>query len=195
MNTKSEALIIACSRAKRKPGEGIWEVEGASPAVWVYDGPWWKILRKQNPRVHVFALSAKFGLIPAHTLIPYYDLKMRNAPSVQWISNHVLQSALPLLTDFSAIWTCVPQIGGYSTACEILKAHLESKSVAIPFRDVTKVLDDPEDLRLLGRNPHFARTRALALFCRDRGRPSPMPTGEDAEDWQRLVDEGAILGW
>ncbi|MBN1249902.1 MAG: hypothetical protein JXC32_19725 [Anaerolineae bacterium] len=189
-----EALILACSRAKRRPGEGIWDDGGGkAPAILVYDGPWWKILRKHNPHVHVYALSGKFGLIPAHALIPHYDTKMRDTLSARWIDHHLLPHALSLITaNYDTVWFCVPQSGGYATAVELVKAHLHQ---AIPFRDVAEVLELPSDENLLIRNPYFARTRALSIFCQQRGRNTPMPMGESSEDWQRSMSEGAILGW
>jgi hypothetical protein len=195
--TWKEALILACSHAKRTPGEDIWAVDGKAPAVCVYDGPWWKILRRYNPHLRVFALSGQFGLIPAHTLIPHYDLKMRPVLSASWISKRLLPKA-SLLTGFDAVWTCVPQTGGYATAVEILEAHLVEGGTAVPFRDVAGVLELPTDKALLARNPYFARTRALTILCRERSfrlAHTPMPQGESGGDWQRLMDEGAILGW
>lgn len=210
----NDALILACSQAKRKPGADIWGSEGKAPAVLVYDGPWWRILRKHNPHVQVFALSGKFGLIPSHTFIPHYDCKMRETLSAQWVSNHLLPNAISLV-DYGTVWICVPQTGGYATAVELVKA-MHSTVVGkmmcdtIPsmfslvtrpyptlpaFRDVTEVLELSSDKALLARNPHFARTRALSLFCRERGWNNPMMDGDDAEDWQRLIDDSAILGW
>ncbi|MCP4539438.1 MAG: hypothetical protein GY832_20060 [Chloroflexi bacterium] len=53
----ADALILSCSQKKRlEPG----------PAYLVYDGPYYRILRKHGPPwpVDVYVLSAKYGLIP-----------------------------------------------------------------------------------------------------------------------------------
>ena len=57
-------LILACSRAKRRPGREVWgQKDGRgghpAPAVLVYDGPLWWIVRRHNPCVTVFALSGQ----------------------------------------------------------------------------------------------------------------------------------------
>jgi hypothetical protein len=64
----SEALIMACSDRKR-PFSG--------PAVLVYDGPLFRILRQNLPRVELFILSARYGLIPAARRITPYDVTMK----------------------------------------------------------------------------------------------------------------------
>jgi hypothetical protein len=60
-----QALILGCSDRKR----GF-----SGPAVLVYDGPLWRVVRKSLPRVELFALSALHGLIKADRRIEPYDL-------------------------------------------------------------------------------------------------------------------------
>lgn len=72
-------LILACSATKTSQ-------PGAIPAIERYDGPFWRTLRAyvqpygsqedvaQARRLDVWVLSAKFGLMPAWTLIETYDL-------------------------------------------------------------------------------------------------------------------------
>jgi hypothetical protein len=64
-------LILACS-ARKQPFPG--------PAIEVYDGPLYRILRKAqrtcNIRATVYLLSAQYGLIPAAQPIVPYDRRM-----------------------------------------------------------------------------------------------------------------------
>jgi len=68
-------LIVSCSAAK-KPDEGLL------PAIDRYDGVNFQVIRKArrerywNLDTHLFILSAKYGLISEHILIPYYDFRM-----------------------------------------------------------------------------------------------------------------------
>lgn len=88
----SEALILACSAAKRRPEALPWHLtdtldgdgvpQAVAPAVLVYDGPHWRILRRHNPKVAVFVLSGKWGLIQGYALIPHYDRPMPQEPRV-----------------------------------------------------------------------------------------------------------------
>ncbi len=66
-------LILMCSSRKRGGEQLI-------PAVYRYDGPLWRVLRKfirtkpdMAKEVKVFAISAVFGLIPIEEPIPLYD--------------------------------------------------------------------------------------------------------------------------
>ena len=62
-------LIVSCSKTKRK-------LENA-PAMEVYDGPVYKILRKNlKQNLDILIISAKYGLIKQDQLISYYDLQM-----------------------------------------------------------------------------------------------------------------------
>lgn len=64
-------LILACSQRKR-------QYEGKIPAIKLYDGNSYRILRKMNlmDSLDVMILSAKYGLISSQELIENYDLKM-----------------------------------------------------------------------------------------------------------------------
>jgi hypothetical protein len=62
-------LILMCSQVKRRDA-------GLMPAWKRYDSPIWQTLRKHNPaekQARVAVLSARYGIIPAQTEIPYYD--------------------------------------------------------------------------------------------------------------------------
>lgn len=67
-------LIISCSKNKIQ--------EAKAKALELYDGPYYKIIRKMMregtfPRnLDVFILSAKYGLIESSETIELYDLKM-----------------------------------------------------------------------------------------------------------------------
>jgi len=72
-------LILACSATKAASGLEV-------PALERYDGPLWRVLRKAlrerdglAGRLRVYALSAKYGLIPAATLVRHYDQRMTPA--------------------------------------------------------------------------------------------------------------------
>ena len=63
-------LVIACSATKRP--DDAWLAAGDR-----YDGPLWRTWRAHGgPRVPTFALSALFGLIPAETEIPDYNVRL-----------------------------------------------------------------------------------------------------------------------
>lgn len=70
MENKQYLLIISCS--KRKKPNLL-----KAPAIELYDGPFYKILRKCAPHnLDVLIISAKYGLINANEIIETYDLKM-----------------------------------------------------------------------------------------------------------------------
>lgn len=69
-------LIIPCSKKK------FARLEGDVAAIDLYDGPFYRIIRKTfkdegHPKqLDILILSAKYGLIPSHENIAYYDQKM-----------------------------------------------------------------------------------------------------------------------
>jgi len=66
---KRYLLILPCSKRKRSVP--------TAPATDLYDGPFYRILRKQKlPNLDVLILSAKYGLIEADRIIVNYDQKM-----------------------------------------------------------------------------------------------------------------------
>jgi hypothetical protein len=69
-------LILACSDTKRQD-------KGQVPAVELYNGPAFKVLRKSGSADIVLILSAKYGLIPADTPIAAYDTCMDAARAVE----------------------------------------------------------------------------------------------------------------
>jgi hypothetical protein len=64
-------IALACSGTKRHD-------EGSLPAIQRYDGPLWRTFRAHRParRLNIWVLSARFGFLPASTLIPDYDQEM-----------------------------------------------------------------------------------------------------------------------
>ena len=68
-------LILACSKRKT-------DLPGLVPAVELYDGVAFRVIRKQRREarfpghIHLAILSAKFGLISGSTLIHAYDSRM-----------------------------------------------------------------------------------------------------------------------
>lgn len=78
MINKERLLILSCSKKKRN-------VNG--PAIEVYDGPAFKILRnylKDNDGVDVRIISAKYGLISMNTEIEQYDEKMTLKKAIEY---------------------------------------------------------------------------------------------------------------
>ena len=66
---KRKLLVISCSKAKRKLFN--------KPALEIYDGPYYKILRKSNlSKIDVMIISAKYGLIDSNYEISNYDKQM-----------------------------------------------------------------------------------------------------------------------
>ncbi len=157
MKIYRSAIIVACSQAKRQG-------QSPGPAIDIYDGPWWRSVRKQSPLVPVFALSAKYGLVESTETIGNYDLKLPAKPGDEYLTRLLEQAQV--LVQFDIIWVCVPQSGGYAVAVEALQ------EIHKVFLDVCAILRTSEDLDLLERSPHFARTRALAMVLKT---PSFMP--------------------
>ena len=59
-------LIVSCSKIKKNLKQG--------PAVNIYDGPYYRILRKSNlSNIDVKIISAKYGLIDSNSLISPYE--------------------------------------------------------------------------------------------------------------------------
>ena len=62
-------VVISCSASKRNLRN--------RPAIEVYDGPVYKILRRYDlPNLEVLILSARYGLIDSHKKISNYEMKM-----------------------------------------------------------------------------------------------------------------------
>ena len=77
LKNKRYLLIISCS--KRKKTNLL-----KAPAIELYDGPFYKILRKCAPsNLDVLIISAKYGLISANEIIELYDLKMTPKRAVE----------------------------------------------------------------------------------------------------------------
>lgn len=72
---KRRLLIQSCSQRKR-------HLNGLAPAIEVYDGPAFRVLRRYfrlhsgESELEVRILSARFGLIAAFKQIPFYDERM-----------------------------------------------------------------------------------------------------------------------
>src|SRR5215475_9884935 len=76
MTSDHRLLILSCSQRKR-PDRILL------PALERYDGPVFRMLRKflrscsaRESHPEVYILSVRFGLIPAHQPISYYDCRM-----------------------------------------------------------------------------------------------------------------------
>lgn len=66
---KEYLAIIPCSKRKKELGSG--------PAIELYDGPFYRILRKYPlSNLDILIISAKYGLISSEDVILNYDLKM-----------------------------------------------------------------------------------------------------------------------
>ena len=69
IEVEKKLLIIGCSKRKREFLD--------SPAIDVYDGPYYRMLRKTELRaVDILILSAKYGLIDYKTKISPYEKRM-----------------------------------------------------------------------------------------------------------------------
>ena len=190
----TEALILSCSAAKRQIETLPCHLKifarppvlVAAPAVLVYDGPHWRILRKHNPKVQVFALSGFYGLYSAIIPISHYDTLMPYQPTQRWLADNVLTGSRQKLGHCQTVWYCVPNNGGYAVAVEALKQHLSN----VKFRPIYDA-----DTLSISLPPLFARTQALSRFCRERGRGrGRILTDFSAEEWENLVQSGRILG-
>lgn len=83
-------LIVACSQRKtNRPG----------PAIQVYDGQLFRILRKYRPDVDLFVLSAKYGLIEATQEIEPYDQRLSSNAwqNQEWLHDHIAIKARSLV--------------------------------------------------------------------------------------------------
>jgi Family of unknown function (DUF6884) len=76
MQANSRLLLLSCSRAKRRDKLLL-------PALERYDGPKFRVVRNflrtavsNAAQLHIYVLSARFGLIPADQGIPYYDQRL-----------------------------------------------------------------------------------------------------------------------
>ena len=68
-HSKKKLLVISCSKTKRR-------LENR-PALEVYDGPYYRILRKNDlTNIDVLIISAQYGLINSRSLISAYDRRM-----------------------------------------------------------------------------------------------------------------------
>ena len=66
---KKYLLILPCSKRKKQMNN--------LPAIYLYDGPFYRILRKYDLKdIDIIIISAKYGLILSNKLISNYDQKM-----------------------------------------------------------------------------------------------------------------------
>lgn len=82
-------LLTSCS-AKKHRGNGLRAIDR-------YDGPAFKIIRKYaDPNLNVLILSAKYGLVHADDIIPWYEQKMtlQNAVKIRLDTTTKLQAIL-----------------------------------------------------------------------------------------------------
>jgi len=76
-----DVIIIGCSGKKRT---------GKMKARDLYNGPFWTTLRKNDDgRFRIFVLSAKYGLIPADTIISPYDSLLGRDVSVSELAKKI----------------------------------------------------------------------------------------------------------
>lgn len=98
-------LVLTCSARKRLNTEGLAALER-------YDGPQWQLLRRiqrDQPLlvqdVDIYAISAKYGFIPATRQIPLYEQKM------------TLGRALEIQEQTNQAFTELLQQGHYASCC------------------------------------------------------------------------------
>jgi|TARA_Y100000022_G_scaffold163262_1_gene146869 cytoplasmic iron level regulating protein YaaA (DUF328/UPF0246 family) len=73
-----KTLIVSCCQAK---------LPGTHKAIDIYQGKVFKLIRKENllDTVDVWIMSAELGLIHSSDIISYYEFKMTEEASKQWI--------------------------------------------------------------------------------------------------------------
>lgn len=66
-------LLTSCSATKR-PDAGLL------PAIERYQGPTYRVIKANRPKhLALWMVSAQFGLLNEHNLIPHYDLRLTQA--------------------------------------------------------------------------------------------------------------------
>lgn len=66
-------LLTSCSATKRLDA-------GLLPAIDRYQGPTYRVIKANRPEhLAVWMVSAQFGLLNEHSLIPHYDLRLTKA--------------------------------------------------------------------------------------------------------------------
>ena len=78
------ALILGCSATKL-----TYETEAFN----LYNGPLWRIVRKNRPHSDLFAFSAKYGLIPAQQVIAPYNARINKR---EWTDEELIQQWVDL---------------------------------------------------------------------------------------------------
>jgi hypothetical protein len=123
-------LIVSCSERKR-------DLMNLTPAVQLYDGPMFRMIRKFQPiyynGVDLMIVSAKYGLVPHNRLIRNYDQRLtpERLPSLQKESMARLQGKLSTATynqimlsmgkEYMRIFDGIEKI--VSPNCEIVKSE------------------------------------------------------------------------
>jgi hypothetical protein len=69
-----DLLIISCSGRKRRD---------RGPAIDLYDGNLFRMLRKYQPNIDLRILSAKYGLIPPEEIIETYDISLKQVDAAK----------------------------------------------------------------------------------------------------------------
>lgn len=162
-NTRS-LLIIGCSQRKRSD-------PGLLPAIIRYDGPSFLVLRRflrqcpsKLPPINVCILSAEFGLISHHHLIPYYDRRMTATRAQQLRSGvlaeleNVVKSRLYQEIFISIGRDYLQAINGYET---ILPANL---NIRIASGSLGRKLSQLHDW-LYGKPPDITCGLPKSLHC------------------------------
>lgn len=76
-----ETIIIGCSQRKKGKSGKVYEL---------YDGPIWQTFRKYNTgKYRVFAISAKYGLIPIDKIISDYNTLLGRDITVNQLSEKI----------------------------------------------------------------------------------------------------------
>jgi len=75
-NQKRKLLVISCSKIKKRIHN--------SPAIEVYDGPYYRILRRNNlSNIDILIISAKYGIIDSNQMISYYNRRMNKGQALK----------------------------------------------------------------------------------------------------------------
>lgn len=119
-HNKRFLLILPCSKQKK-------HLDNVS-AIDMYDGPFFKIIRKYDSRnVDILIISSKYGLIESNELVSYYDEKMTLKRSIE-LSEQIRLKLKKVLADnnYKEIFINLGKI--YMLALEESRSMLEGKN-------------------------------------------------------------------
>lgn len=154
------ALIVTCSAAKRSP---------KGPAINVYNGPMFRVLRKWQPNIKLFILSAWYGFIDAGQEIETYDQVMPRRPGPEYMNKLATQISESKLVEYGPIYVCMGDLYMNVWHEATRMVYIEkygNDSITYPgwIRDCVIFLPAAAHQRAKGRSAYM---KALSEFCRE----------------------------